>query len=123
MAKKNSSERYNNADSWREIARYLGQAIHVARVRRRITQEQLALELGRLLRLEIRQSYISKIEKGHSHPSLERLGVICIAIGCPPDRLMAIARYLAENDGRTVDALLKEILPDGAPGRATVDSI
>lgn len=120
MEKKDATKK-DKTDAWQELAKYVGPAIHVARVRRNITQEQLAKVLSERLQQEVRQSYVSKIEKGYSSPSLERLGIICIALGCPPDHVMKIARFLAENEGRHDEALLAEILPDDASGpvRAT----
>src|SRR5690242_2056286 len=103
MKNKKSASR-NKSDAWRELAQYVGPAIQVARVRRRLTQEELAAALGQRLRQDIRQSYVSKIENGHSCPSLERLGVICIVLGCPPDHIMKVATFLAENDGRHDEA-------------------
>jgi len=118
MSTKKNTKKYAAIDRWRQLGKFIGSALQVARVRRKITQEELAAQLSELLRQDIRQSYVSKIENGHSSPSLERLGVICIALRYPPEHIMKIARFLAENEGRSNEELLSEILPDDAPNRA-----
>jgi transcriptional regulator with XRE-family HTH domain len=112
MLAKKTAQDFPDAESWRLLDRYVGPAIQAVRVQRGITQEALAAKVSKLTRSDVRQSYFSKIESGGNCPRLARFGVICLAIGCPPDHIIKIARHLAENDGRSNEELLTEILAE-----------
>ena len=66
-----------------ELRRIFGQNVHRLRMRLRMTQEQLCE------RAEIDRSYLQRIEKGTSSPTVEVAVRLRAALGCPWDDIFA----------------------------------
>jgi transcriptional regulator with XRE-family HTH domain len=93
---------------------FLGHAIQVVRLACGFSQERLAEGLGGKLGKTVRQTYISKIEKGRINITFRRLGLICDILQVRPIYVVEMAVRLAEKGNKPDDALLRETLADVA---------
>jgi transcriptional regulator with XRE-family HTH domain len=85
------------------IRSYLGQALQVVRVDRRISQRVLAWRLLKILGRPISTSWISKIESGSTGISVERLVALCAALNCSMSEVWRIAEFLAKRSIPPID--------------------
>jgi len=74
------------------------------------SQERLADSLSLKLRKRIRQTYISKIEKGRNKITLKRLGLLCEFLQVSPVHVVDMAVFLAEQGSAPDDAALRDSL-------------
>jgi transcriptional regulator with XRE-family HTH domain len=102
----------NDCASTISFESFLGHAIHVARLIQGFTQVQLAEALSVRLDKTIRQTYISKVEKGESIVAWKRFGLLCSILKVSPLYVLEIAVSLAEQGNEPNDALLREALTD-----------
>ena len=65
-----------------DVVQLLGANVRRLRKARRMTQEQLALEVG------MERSYVSDLERGTRNPSVRALGRLAEALGVEPSRLL-----------------------------------
>jgi transcriptional regulator with XRE-family HTH domain len=77
------------------ISEYIGAALMVVRVHRRISQVSLARMLSQATRDTVTQGYISKVEKGRTRVSSERLSLFCRFLKCLPSQVWQLAEFLA----------------------------
>jgi transcriptional regulator with XRE-family HTH domain len=90
--------------------KYLGSALMVVRVQRSISQEALAALLTKAVGEKVTQGYISKVEKGHTRISWERMGLLCELLECRPSRLVALSEFLAEQELRPDREVIADLL-------------
>ena len=89
---------------------FLGHALQVVRVASGFSQERLADALGLKLGKRIRQTYISKIEKGRNKVTLKRLGLLCEILHVSPAYVVDMAVSLAEQGSAPNDTFLRDTL-------------
>ncbi len=65
-----------------DVVQLLGTNVRRLRKARRMTQEQLALEVG------MERSYVSDLERGTRNPSVKALGRLAEALDVEPSRLL-----------------------------------
>jgi transcriptional regulator with XRE-family HTH domain len=92
------------------FASFLGHAILFARLFRGLSQERLAEALTAKVGRLIRQTYISKIEKGEKLVAWKRLGVFCNVLQVRPAHIVDVAVSLAEAGYRPDDVELRTAL-------------
>jgi transcriptional regulator with XRE-family HTH domain len=89
---------------------FLGPAVQIARLLRGFSQESLANALGERLDKEIRQTYISKIEKGACNVSWKRLAQFSDILQMSPIYILGIAVSLAEKNLNSDEILFRNAL-------------
>ena len=82
-------------DAWRDLPKYVAQALNLARNKKEWTQEQVAEALSDLLGDVVRQSYVSKIETAGSEVSWFRFAAFCKVLGQRPSEVLQIAESLS----------------------------
>jgi transcriptional regulator with XRE-family HTH domain len=65
-----------------DLPKILGRNVRAARLRRGLSQEQLAFDAG------MKRSYVSDLERGTRNPSLKAIGRLAIALGVDPRELL-----------------------------------
>ncbi len=99
-----------HADLWPALGQYLGQALQVARILAGMSQENLAEALkAELGGRNVRQSYVSRVEKGRCSISWQRFGVFCKLLTIAPSEVVRLAESIAEDETVNEDELLRNL--------------
>lgn len=77
----------------------LGKAFKTLRMKRKLTQTELA----RMIPESVTQGYISQLESGEVFPGRERLGLLLQALQCTASEVWGLAESLARGDLKTAD--------------------
>lgn len=65
-----------------DLPKILGRNVRAVRLRRGLSQEQLAFEAG------MKRSYVSDLERGTRNPSVKAIGRLAAALGVDPPELL-----------------------------------
>lgn len=106
-----SDEKVRSLRPMNDLSQYIGPTLRIVRLLKSVSQEKLAAALSQVTQRTIRQTYISKIEKGKGTLSWARLALICEVLGAAPSYVVGIAEYLSRQGKVPSDALLLDMRP------------
>lgn len=90
----------------------VGTALMVIRMHRGVSQEDLAELLTAGAGENVTQGYVSKVEKGRTRVSWERLALFCTHLRCKPSQVIDLAEFLAEEELRPDRDVVADLLRD-----------
>lgn len=88
----------------------IGQSLQVIRTIQGMTQEDVARDLGDRLDCQIRQGYVSRVEKGNCGVSIERLHVFCDVLNSDAGTVLQVADSLSTDEGKTDAEIMVEVI-------------
>lgn len=83
--------------NWEKLDTCIGRALQIMRAEHGFSQNSLALALRERTGRNVTASYVSKIERGRSSVSWQRLALLCGILGCRPSEVVRKAENLLEH--------------------------
>jgi transcriptional regulator with XRE-family HTH domain len=99
-----------DSDFEKALADSIGTALMVVRIHRGISQVSLAEMLTDGAGESVTQGYVSKVEKGRTRVSWERLSLFCSYLKCLPSQMIELAEFLAEQKLRPEREVIADLL-------------
>lgn len=89
---------------------YVGTAVKVWRVQKRMSQGEMARSLSRVTGKNVSQSALSKLESGSTHPTVGRIAACAKVLGCRVSKIFELAEFMAINDRRDPKEIAIEVV-------------
>lgn len=98
--------------NWSEVAAHIGPALTHLRAMAGLSQAGVADRLSRFVGKQLRQGYVSRVEKGVCKLTLARLGHFASAFDCTPSYILLIAEENLRNGKISAEDHAKAIVSD-----------